>query len=310
MSWLIYLFGSGLAFFVGAGFILAAAALFTRVSRGWRASLLTILALVGTGVVALSAAPLSYWFYGIAAIVTLGWLIAERCGHSAAEERIDNISPTARKRAALFNRVNLRWATSAVWLGAVLLELPSQFAPRVRALGNPPLYIIGDSITAGAGAGEKHFWPDLLPKSVEVHNFAKVGATAASARTSQIETLPQAGGLILLEIGGNDLLGDTPAAAFERDLDQLLAEIVAPGRTVLMFELPLPPLANEYGRVQRRLARQHGVQLIPKRILMGVLSGDGTTLDSVHHSDAGHQRLASTMWTIVGSAYDTASEPP
>ena len=59
---------------------------------------------------------------------------------------------------------------------------------------------------------------------------------------------------MLLEIGGNDLLGDTTPAGFESGLDNLLRVVSRPGRVVVMLELPLPPFFNEYGRAQRRVA--------------------------------------------------------
>lgn len=289
MSWLIYLFGSGLAFFAGVALVLAALALFPRFRGDWRASLLTILTLVGLAVIGLSAAPLSYWYYGMAGLVTLAWLAMER-GQTPTKTR---------------EPVTLRWATAAVWLGAVLLELPYHFSPSLEAAGNPPLYVIGDSLTAGDSRGEKQSWPDLLPESVEVHNFARVGATTASACDRQCGGLPRDGGLVLVAIGGNDLLGDTPAAQFERDLEQLLKRVAAPGRTVVMFELPLPPLSNEYGRIQRRLAARYDVRLIPKRILMSILAADGTTLDSIHLSPAGHERMAAAVWNLIAPAYQS-----
>ena len=70
-----------------------------------------------------------------------------------------------------------------------------------------------------------------------------------------------------------------------------------------MFELPLPPLSNEYGRIQRRLARRYQVRLIPKRIFISVLAGGGATLDSIHLSDDGHQRMAAEVWKVLAPAY-------
>lgn len=285
MSWLIYLFGSGLAFFAGAGLVLLAVGLLPRV-EGWQASGASILAILGLAVAALSAAPLSYWFFGIAAVITLTWL---------ALERRKNVHPTA-----------LRWATAAIWLGGMALELPYQFALRLVPAGNPTLYIIGDSVTAGVDAGEGPTWPRRLPQQVQVSDYSRVGATAASA-LKNCQDLPTGGGLVLVEIGGNDLLGGTPAAKFNGDLDRLLTHVCRPDRIVMMFELPLPPLSNEYGRIQRRLAAQHGVRLIPKQVLMGVLSGSGATLDSVHLSSAGHQQMAERVWSIIGPAYDAKS---
>jgi acyl-CoA thioesterase-1 len=155
----------------------------------------------------------------------------------------------------------LRRATALIWLGIIALELPHQFAPRLPPLGNPRLWIIGDSVTAGAGAQEKHLWPDLLPESIEVHNLAQPGATTATALQRQVRLMPAEGGLVLIEIGGNDLLGETSSAAFERDLDALLSGVAgsagaspsqrataglpnSAARVVVMFELPLPPLCN------------------------------------------------------------------
>ena len=120
---------------------------------------------------------------------------------------------------------------------------------------------------------------------------------------SQANQLPAEGGLVLIEIGGNDLLGETTSAQFERDLNQLLSQIRAPGRTLVMFELPLPPLCNEYGRIQRRLAARYGVRLIPKRVFISVLAGGGATLDSIHLSEAGHQQMADSVWAVIDPAY-------
>jgi acyl-CoA thioesterase-1 len=136
-----------------------------------------------------------------------------------------------------------------------------------------------------------------------VTDLSRVGATVASA-LRQAEGLPQEGGMVLLEIGGNDLLGSASAAEFARDLERLLARVCGPGRVVLMFELPLPPFSNEFGRAQRRLASQYGVVLVPKRIFLAVLTGEGMTLDSVHLGRQGHERMAETVWASIRPTYE------
>jgi acyl-CoA thioesterase-1 len=70
-----------------------------------------------------------------------------------------------------------------------------------------------------------------------------------------------------------------------------------------MFELPLPPFYNEFGRIQRRLARAHGVALIPKWVLLGVLRGQAATLDSIHLSPAGQREMARSVWSVIGPAF-------
>src|SRR5260370_23209175 len=143
-------------------------------------------------------------------------------------------------------------------------------------------------------------WPNLLARShsVEVHDYSQMGAKVGSM-LRKAEKTPVGDGIILLEIGGNDLLGSTSALDFERDLDLLLAKLGGKGRIILMFELPLPPLANEFGRIQRGLAKKYPVHLIPMRIFVSVLTANGATVDSVHLSPRGHELMAETVWSLI-----------
>jgi acyl-CoA thioesterase-1 len=125
-----------------------------------------------------------------------------------------------------------------------------------------------------------------------------VGATVSSAlRKAQQVAIPD--GIVLVEIGGNDLLGSTTVDDFRRDLEALLAHLTGPDRQIIMFELPLPPFCNGYGRVQRRLAAKHDVALIPKRVFLRVLAADNATLDSIHLSQHGHELMADSVWQVL-----------
>ena len=92
--------------------------------------------------------------------------------------------------------------------------------------------------------------------------------------------------------GGNDLLDKARPEEFESSLRMLLGLTRRPGRTLAMFELPLPPFHNQYGTIQRATAEEYGVILIPKRLLAGVIGSRGATQDGLHLSEEGHRRLA------------------
>jgi acyl-CoA thioesterase-1 len=280
---LVYHVGSGQAFFAGAALILAGLALSLGKPTRWRRSLRQLGAALGAILVAISATPLAAWFYALLAGVTLAWLIAEeKYAH-------------ARRRLGL-----ARLATLSAWLVAAGLEAPYHVMPAA-----PPdlaeVYVIGDSVSAGMGENRMTTWPALLARQhdVAVHNEAQMGATVASAR-KQAARLPATAGLLVLAIGGNDLLGSTSAAQFAAGLDRLLADVCHAGRTVIMLELPLPPFRNEFGRIQRAAAAKHGVRLVPKRFLLGVLTTSGATRDGVHLSPAGQQRMADEVWRLLG----------
>ena len=70
-----------------------------------------------------------------------------------------------------------------------------------------------------------------------------------------------------------------------------------------MFELPLPPFYHEFGRIQRSLARKYGVALIPKRVLLSVLAGSDSTVDTIHLTQAGQRRMAASVWRLLSGAY-------
>jgi acyl-CoA thioesterase I len=140
-------------------------------------------------------------------------------------------------------------------------------------------------------------------RSIDVQDYSQIGAKVSSV-LRKAERVSLADGIVLLEIGGNDLLGSTHASEFERQLDQLLLQVCGPGRIVLMFELPLPPFANEFGRIQRRLAAKYHVKLIPKRIFVRLLTTDGATVDSIHLTQDGHERMAQTVWSLIQSVYE------
>jgi acyl-CoA thioesterase I len=88
------------------------------------------------------------------------------------------------------------------------------------------------------------------------------------------------------------LIGDEPSSVFAQGLESILARVAVPGRTVVMFELPLLPHRISFGHIQRQLAAKHNVALIPKRFLTEVISGEDATSDGLHLTDAGAHRMA------------------
>jgi acyl-CoA thioesterase I len=287
LNLVIYHIGSGDAFFLGAALIVIALAISFFASARLTRLARNLAAIVGSVLVTISAVPLAWWLYAFLAIITGMWIIMEW------------VAPIWKKSLTAVRFVGL-----AMWIVAVVVELPYHFMPQLAAMENPTLFVIGDSVSAGMRDGEQGTWPRRFAEThhVEVKDFSKMGATVGSAR-KQIERIGDADGLVLLEIGGNDLLGATEPAQFDERLDALLSDVCRPGRTVVMLELPLPPFANRFGMSQRQFAAKHGVALIPRRQFIGVLTTAGATVDGVHLSAAGHEQMAEMIWEAVRPAY-------
>lgn len=294
--WLVFHVASGQSFFTGAVCLIAAVCLTAWKKQRYMRMVRNALVCLGGIFVFVSSTPLPPWFYLLMLIASLLWLAGEAFG-----ERI----PIPARLV-----LGLRAAVAVAWVVAVLVELPYHLSPRVPQLGHPILGIIGDSVTAGMGGQKTVTWPRIFADryGVVVHDHSLAGANVASA-LRQSASVSSDERLVLLEIGGNDILGETTPAEFEARLARLLSAVRRPGRVVVMLELPLPPTYNAYGRIQRRLARQYKTLLVPKRILLGVLQRQGTTLDTIHLTQEGHQGMADAVWNVVQAAYNDERQP-
>jgi hypothetical protein len=111
---------------------------------------------------------------------------------------------------------------------------------------------------------------------VPVKNLSSAGAFTTDGLRMAAKIAPE-DQVILIEIGGDDLIAGAPSVQFATSPEAILNKVAVPGRTVVMFELPLLPDRIAYGQVQRRLAKKYGVWLIPKRYFVSVIGGANAT---------------------------------
>ena len=274
MSSIVFLYASSWAFFVGAGLIVAAACV-----RPFRSRVAKTLMLVGlVAFVAPSSTPLP-WAVCVALLVCVGWWWSGRRNHWARNILI------------------------AAWTTAAGFEALHFMTPSVRTgnYSSLKIAVVGDSLTSGLSETRAVRWPRLLSKwpGVEyAQDFAVEGATCRKALL-QAERIPEGVDLVVVAIGGNDVLGQTSLAEFERDYDALLNKIGGSTRALVGFELPLPPFHNDWGLAQRKIARKHGVNLIPKWRLMWILANPKNTVDSIHPTQAGQEAIAELVGSTI-----------
>ncbi|HIJ73927.1 MAG TPA: hypothetical protein HPP83_07480 [Candidatus Hydrogenedentes bacterium] len=279
---LVLEFANGRTFFYGMVISLIACASRLRSKGGKSRGALRIVAILGAVLVIASATPLPIWIY----VLWLLLLAVNAALPARDEER-------AKKRGWL-----VFGCLAVLAILMMMLEAPYHLTPSIPFPRGKALYVIGDSLSMGADTQEQN-WPELLgvKANVPVRNFSFGGAKVGSA-LHNAERIEADDALVILEIGGNDVLYRTAVRDYAADLGELLATVCQPGRQVVMFELPLPPFHNGYGRVQRKLARTYGVTLIPKRYLTKVLGAPDSTLDGLHFSHTGNELMAETVWRL------------
>lgn len=276
MNPVVLLLADGNAFFFGM-----LAAVVCLIARWWLTNSIAlamarIIGIVGVAFVLASSTPFPVWVYCL-------WLALW----------VANFFIPARWTKGL--AFPLLLALSA---GLCIVEIPHHWCPVIPVGKDEHVYVLGDSISAGMGTSERN-WPVVLGElsHLQVINLAEPGATAATAVPQEIGILAPHS-LVLIEIGGNDLLGNAPSDEFASGLDMLLRGIPS-SCTCVMFELPLLPFHSGYGEVQRALAKKYHVILIPKKVLTNVIGGDGNTLDGLHLSQQGHDALARAVLRML-----------
>ena len=275
MGWIIYHVGGGHALFVGIGLLMLASAASNSSSKLFRRQT-RLLFLIGLIAVAVSSAPFPLWLWivvGVASLIGLVGFYWEK--HRTKGTRI----------------------FVAAWLFALVMEAPYHLLPTIEAAKDNTMMIVADSVTAGQGSNDRTTkWPVLFAKdyNVTVDDQSNPGERCSTA-LKHLADHKITSSVVFLEIGGNDLTGSTSNEKFAADLEALLKRVSGKDRQLIMFELPLVPFRNQYGMVQRRLARKYGVTLIPKRVFVSVLAPADNTTDLIHLTQAGHNQMAKTV---------------
>lgn len=166
---------------------------------------------------------------------------------------------------------------------------------------------LGDSLTAGVGAGKGEDWPSLLAEMTQwqVVNAGISGNTSAQG----LERLPQlldehAPSLVIIGLGGNDFLRRQSAQATQENLSQAIALAQAHGAQVVLQAIPQPSLIAAAGAAIKdhplyaTLAKKHQVPLLAG--LWGpILAQDSQRADAVHANAQGYAAFAQVQYQAL-----------
>lgn len=278
-------FASGESLYLGAGLLLLASILPTVQKHRWMLRVRNLLAWLALALMIMASPPVSplvsLMFLALFAV----WFIAS------------NQSSMSQTTINLQIGVSILLAFSLLILAG--LEFLHRKMPRITGNASDHVVVIGDSISSGI---DPHVaaWPLVLRQmcGLPVRNLARPGVQVSEGALIASD-LTAGDHLVLIEIGGNDLLMGVSADDYSKALDALLSKVTAPNRTVVMFELPLLPTKIAYGQIQRQLSAKYGVPLIPKRYFAQVLGDASSTTDGLHLSASGARRLAAIVAQVL-----------
>jgi lysophospholipase L1-like esterase len=190
-------------------------------------------------------------------------------------------------------------ALTAVLLAAACSHpKESPLPPGTRVLA------LGDSLTAGNGVAAEAAWPALLATRTGwiVVNAGVSGDTSGGA----LQRLPplleeHAPALVLVTLGGNDMLRRLPQDQTIANLGQILTLVKASGAKAVLLATPKPSIAGaafhslSAADFYREIATDQKVPLI-EDALADVLSDPLLEGDQLHPNVAGHALLSQKLF--------------
>src|SRR4051812_23925180 len=252
-------FASGESLYAGAALLLLAIAISPFLTRRWRTRARNIVCWLALCLMVIASVPLPPIVAALLLFSFVIWIVA--------------INKPVQNRFTRALRILTSVGLAVFTLCIVTIELSHRKMPVISGASSDHLVVIGDSISAGIDPAVPA-WPKVFQQTtgIPVKNLSVPGAQVNEGpfMAGKVTSEDRA---IVIELGGNDLLSNVPAERFEKFLNLTLAQLMSKDRTLVMFELPLLPHKTSYGAIQRRLALQYHVWLIPKRKFIDVIGG-------------------------------------
>ena len=163
------------------------------------------------------------------------------------------------------------------------------------------IIFFGDSLVEGQGASPGNDLPSLLSKKIDepVLNAGKGGDTTGSAlnRLEQ-DVLSQNPRLVIILLGGNDILRQIPPDEVYKNLSIIIDKIKARGSAVLLLGVRGGLFGDPYKDVFETLAKEKQIDYIPD-ILNGIIGRADLMSDPIHPNDRGYAKIADRIEPAV-----------
>jgi acyl-CoA thioesterase-1 len=187
-------------------------------------------------------------------------------------------------------------------LVAVLFLAACDRAPTLPKLNQHDVIVaFGDSLTHGTGASDDTAYPAVLATLTghTVINAGVPGDTTGSGLQRLPEVLDEyKPRLVLLCLGGNDMLHRQPASRIENNLRLLVQTIRASGADVVLIGVPEPKLFGGAPDFYERVAKDMQLPL-EDDIFNDVLKNNHLKSDPIHANAAGYRVVAERLNALL-----------
>ncbi len=195
---------------------------------------------------------------------------------------------------------------------------PSAAASELAVVGaEVRILALGDSLFTGYGLENGQSYPARLEAALRARGInARIANAGVSGDTSgggaqrlkfALDGQPQPPAMVLISLGGNDMLRGLPPEQTRANLDAILSELHKRGiKPVLLGMLAAPNLGADYAQrfnpIYPALAKKHGAALVPFFLQPLVEKPELVQGDRIHPTLAGIDAMvAATVEQVAGA---------
>ena len=182
-------------------------------------------------------------------------------------------------------------------LSLLPLALLVACGPDVPNLDSPgsTIVVLGDSMAAGVGSGPGQAYPDLLAAQLRatVVNGGVSGDTTADGLARLGDMLREDPWMVIVELGGNDVLRRVPPEETESNLRTILDRVLAARAVPVLVEVDAP-FAGRYREIYERLGDEYDVPVV-EDIVGEILRSPTLKSDQIHPNAEGQRLIAEAI---------------
>jgi acyl-CoA thioesterase I len=179
----------------------------------------------------------------------------------------------------------------------LLLLLLVACSPDVPNIDSPgtTIVVLGDSIAAGVGSGPGQAYPELLAArfGTEVINAGVSGNTTADGLARIDEVLEENPWMVIIELGGNDLLRRVPPEQTEQNLRRIVDRVISARAVPVLVEMDAP-FGGDYLAIYGRIGEEYDIPVV-EETLGEILSDRALKSDTIHPNAEGQKILAEAI---------------
>ncbi len=190
--------------------------------------------------------------------------------------------------------------SAAVATSSCSREQPKEYLP-----ADSTVVALGDSLTYGYGATPQTSYPAILAELTgwQVINAGVNGDTSADVLARSAAIIAQNPDLVLLGVGGNDVLRRTESMTTKANITATIKTIKAANIPVVLIAEPHFSSSALFGRasdnpIYKEIATSEEIPLYSKG-WSEVLSDDSLKSDQIHANAAGYRHFAQGLYSYL-----------